>query len=106
VGETKQASARSMASGVSQSAPSKQQQPPQQQLLPPPPHFSTPRMPPPGSQEHQQYHQALMMTDSKMAAGPNAFMANIHQLGGAVLSSEKNKSNGPRRVSLNEQCNI
>jgi hypothetical protein len=103
------ASARSMASGVSQSATSKQRQPPQQQqqqLLPPPPHFSTPRMPPPGSHEHQQYHQALMMSDSKMAAGPNTFMANIHQLGGAVLSSEKNKNNGPRRVSLNEQCSI
>jgi hypothetical protein len=102
------ASARSMASGVSQLAPSKQkqQQPPQQlQQLPPPPHFSTPRMPPPGSQEHQQYQQALMMSDSKMAAGSNTFMANIHQLGGAVLSSEKNKSHGPRRVSLNEPCN-
>jgi hypothetical protein len=101
------ASQRAMASGAS-SAPSKQKQQPQQlqqhQLPPPPlpPHFSTPRMPPPGSLEHQQHHQAMMMTDSgsKMPAGPNAFMSNIHQMGGAVLSSEKSKYDGPRRVSL------
>jgi hypothetical protein len=100
------ASARAMASGLP--APSKQKQPQQQQQQQqqlPPPHFSTPRMPPPGSREQQQHHQALLMTDSKMAAGPNAFLANIHQMGGAVLSSEKSKYDGPRRVSLPDPRN-
>jgi hypothetical protein len=71
----------------------------------PAPHLlSTPRMPPPGVKHQQQHQQHVWMTNSKMAAAPNAnangVLANIHQMGGAVLSAEKSKYEGPRRVSL------